>query len=107
VYIVVPLDDPLIVMADKRGRIAEHRLVMARHLGRPLSTIEQVHHLNGDKSDNRLVNLKIMSKAEHSAEPYIEIGRLRLRIKELEDELATIRKCQIGTGMGEREAPFT
>lgn len=44
---------------DGRVRILEHRLVMARSLGRPLLRTETVHHINGDRADNRLANLQI------------------------------------------------
>lgn len=52
-------DDPLYAMAGNNSYAAEHRVVMARSLGRILTRKETVHHKNGDRLDNRLENLQL------------------------------------------------
>lgn len=76
-------------MADRSNYVAEHRLVMARMLGRSLSPKEIVHHLNGVKDDNRPSNLYLVkTPREHQAANGTTNKLLRAEIGRLQNLLA-------------------
>jgi hypothetical protein len=71
-YILIRLypGDQFYELAGKNGYILEHRLVMAKYLGRYLLPfpLEVVNHKNGIKDDNRPENLEVKSQSEHLQE---------------------------------------
>lgn len=46
--------------------IKEHIKVMEEHIGRKLHYNEIVHHIDGNKLNNKLSNLRLMTRGEHS-----------------------------------------
>jgi len=63
----------------------EHRIKIARHLGRLLLESETVHHINGDRSDNCLSNLQLRIGRHGKGQAYCcaECGSSNLRPIEL------------------------
>lgn len=53
------LPDWLVSMANHAGYVPEHRAVMAKMLGRTLTQHETVHHIDGNKLNNKPSNLQL------------------------------------------------
>jgi len=56
-----------VLYVEGDNHIMEHINNMEIHIGRKLEKNEVVHHINLDRLDNRIENLKLMARGEHAS----------------------------------------
>jgi hypothetical protein len=99
-YVLIQLapEDFFYTMVNGDDNVLEHRLVMAKHLGRCLQPWEIVHHKNHIRDDNRIENLQVVSDDRHMQITILEnkiiklekeVKLLKWHIKELEEKKHT------------------
>ena len=76
-YILIPNHS----FRDKRDRVLLHRLVMEKHLGRYLKPEEVVHHINENKQDNRIKNLKLFATTSLHSKYHSKIKKMEHKRK--------------------------
>jgi hypothetical protein len=96
-YIEVLLypNDPYIKMAKKSRYVLEHRLVVAKSIGRCLEDYEIVHHKDSIPQNNSIDNLELIGDGKHNTmvektikKNGVRILELERKVLELESELA-------------------
>lgn len=66
-------DHPNANIGRNKAYVAEHRMVMSSHIGRPLRKDETVHHKNGNREDNRIENLELWTSNHPAGQRVVEV----------------------------------
>jgi hypothetical protein len=96
VRVILRADDPYYAMVDNDGYVFEHRLVVAKSLGRCLESWEIVHHKHTrfpigskeDKGDNRIENLELIANQN----THHIITLLETKVRDLMEDIESLRK---------------
>jgi len=89
---IIDIDEFFRPMAGKNNYVLEHRLIMAKHLKRCLLPWEVVHHINGNKHDNKLENLRLLPNVgNHDTMIEVHLKRQEKMLKKLKAEIQLLR----------------
>ncbi len=81
--------------ANKANRLPKHRLVMSEFLGRALRKNENVHHINGVKTDNRIENLELWVTSQPKGQrPQDLVAHAKKILKAYAGEVEKLRRLK-------------
>lgn len=88
--------------ADSQNYVYEHRLIMEKKIRRFLKPDEIVHHIDEDRSNNRIENLRLMTDSKHKAMHCLKHKRLGVTEEFLNEMIEDrIRKMEVECNLGD------
>lgn len=92
-YVYAPNSVGAKTSGSYKGYVFEHRLIMEKHIGRPLTDNEDVHHIDFNPLNNDITNLMLLSKCEHSRLHHFLKGNI-IKKEDCYDKTQVIRILQ-------------
>lgn len=83
----------------RAGWILEHRLVKETALGRSLLSSEHVHHKDGNRANNALSNLEVLTRSQHGKEHHGVSDSTRAEVRRLYAAGVEIADIKRSTGV--------